>query len=82
MPAIKFDPELCASCETVDCLMKCQYIEFTGISDAKAEKSKINAGEESRVLYECLTCYACQEYCQFGIIPSICSLNCRKKGGF
>ena len=45
MPGIKFDPEVCVNCETVDCLMKCQYIKFAGINDAKTEKLKINAGE-------------------------------------
>jgi Fe-S oxidoreductase len=69
VPEIKFDPEVCIRCETVDCLMKCQYIRFAGISEAKAEKLKINAGEESRVLNECLTCYACQEYCPYSNNP-------------
>jgi len=67
--AIKFDPEICNQCETVDCLMKCQYIEFTDVAEAKTEKLKINAGEHSRVLDECLTCYACQEYCPYDNNP-------------
>jgi len=67
--AIKFDPEICSQCETVDCLMKCQYIKFTDVAEAKTEKLKINAGEHSRVLDECLTCYACQEYCPFDNNP-------------
>jgi len=66
---IKFNPDLCVACETVDCLMKCQYISFTGIEEAKAEKLKINEGKDSRVLHECLTCYACQEYCPYGNNP-------------
>jgi len=49
--------------------MKCQYVDFDDISDAKSEKQKINAGEDSRVLHECLTCYACQEYCPYGNNP-------------
>ncbi len=63
MTSIAFDPELCEACQTVDCLMKCQHISFTDPAEARAEKSRINAGEDSRVLHECLTCYACQEYC-------------------
>lgn len=49
--------------------MKCQYIVFGSIKDAKAEKLKINNDEDSRVLSECLTCYACQEYCPNGNNP-------------
>jgi Fe-S oxidoreductase len=49
--------------------MKCQYISFNTIQEAKAEKLKINNGEHSRVLEECLTCYACQEYCPHGNNP-------------
>jgi Fe-S oxidoreductase len=49
--------------------MKCQYVDFKDISDAKSEKQKINAGGDSRVLHECLTCYACQEYCPYGNNP-------------
>lgn len=63
MNAIVFDPAVCAACKTVDCLMNCQYISFADVAEAKKEKQKINAGKESRVLHECLTCYACQEYC-------------------
>ena len=69
MNTIKFDPAICESCETVDCLMKCQYVDFDDIEDAKSEKQKINAGEDNRVLHECLTCYACQEYCPYGNNP-------------
>jgi len=63
MNAIVFDPAVCAACNTVDCLMNCQYISFADVAEAKKEKQKINAGKDSRVLHECLTCYACQEYC-------------------
>lgn len=69
MEAIQFDPEICNQCETVDCLIKCQYIDFKDVAEAKAEKLKINAGKHSRVLDECLTCYACQEYCPYDNNP-------------
>jgi Fe-S oxidoreductase len=69
VPAIKFDPEVCASCESVDCLMQCQYLVFKDVDEARAEKLKINDGRDSRVLHECLTCYACQEYCPSGNNP-------------
>lgn len=69
MNAIVFDPDVCSACETIDCLMKCQYISFTDVAEARQEKQKINAGQDSRVLHECLTCYACQEYCPNGNNP-------------
>lgn len=63
MNSILFDPDVCLSCDSIDCLMKCQYISFRDVGEARVEKLKINQGEKSRVLSECLTCYACQEYC-------------------
>ncbi|GAB6093857.1 (Fe-S)-binding protein [Desulfatiferula olefinivorans] len=69
MKSISFDPEICATCPTVDCLMECQYLSFTDIDDARAEKRNINEGRASRVLDQCLTCYACQEYCPNGNNP-------------
>lgn len=69
MNAIVFDPDVCKSCQTVDCLMKCQYISFADMAEARQEKQKINAGQDCRVLHECLTCYACQEYCPNGNNP-------------
>ncbi|MDY6824196.1 MAG: (Fe-S)-binding protein [Thermodesulfobacteriota bacterium] len=69
MNTIQFDPAICAQCETVDCLMRCQYIAFTDVDEAKTEKLAINEGRGSRVLEECLTCYACQEYCPNGNNP-------------
>lgn len=49
--------------------MNCQYLGFTDISQARAEKQNINEGRDSRVLHECVTCYACQEYCPNGNNP-------------
>jgi len=61
--------------------MKCQYIKFDCISEAKAEKLKINAGEMSRVLDECLTCYACQEYCRYSNNPFYLLVEMQEKRG-
>jgi Fe-S oxidoreductase len=60
--ALKYDPAVCETCETVDCLMRCQYMEFD-LTQAKEEKGRLLAGEPSRVLEGCATCYACEEYC-------------------
>jgi len=58
-----FDSSNCADCDKVDCLTRCQWIEFKDIEEARAEKTKMINGEESRVLSECVTCFACEEYC-------------------
>ena len=63
MHHLTFDPACCLSCSTVDCLMRCQYLTFADVAEARREKMNIVNGEDSRVLHECLTCYACQEYC-------------------
>ena len=62
MYAINYDPQICEQCETCDCLMNCQYMNFD-LAAAKAERSNILSGRDSRVLHECVTCYACEEYC-------------------
>jgi len=65
---LKYDPEICAKCETIDCLMKCQYMDFD-LETAKEERKRIIDGEDSRVLRECATCYACEEYCPYDNHP-------------
>jgi Fe-S oxidoreductase len=65
---LKYDPEICAKCETFDCLMRCQYLDLD-LENARKERELILAGEDSRVLTECATCYACEEYCPYGNHP-------------
>jgi len=36
---------------------------------AKTEIGKIISGEDSFVLHDCVTCYACEEYCPMGNHP-------------
>ncbi len=62
MYKLSFDPDLCFSCETNDCLNKCQHIEIDP-ETARSERHKIVRGEDSFVLLDCVTCYACEEYC-------------------
>ncbi len=69
MSDVGFDPEICITCETVDCLMRCQYLGFSDVAEAKKEREAINAGKPGRVLEECYTCYSCQEYCPRGNNP-------------
>jgi Fe-S oxidoreductase len=64
MYELKYDPAVCDRCETVDCLMRCRYIDVS-LAEAREERKKIIAGMDSRVLDECITCYACEEYCPY-----------------
>ncbi|RLC27577.1 MAG: (Fe-S)-binding protein [Deltaproteobacteria bacterium] len=68
MPELTFDPRLCETCPTADCLVKCQYLEVDK-DTAKAEMVKISRGEDSFVLHDCVTCYGCEEYCRRGNHP-------------
>ena len=64
-----FDKTHCADCANIDCLTRCQWIEFENVEEAKAEQMKMINGEDSRVLSECVTCFACDEYCPHGSHP-------------
>lgn len=56
------------TCQTQACLTKCQYLEIDRDS-AQKEILKIAHGEDSFVLHDCVTCYACEEYCPMGNHP-------------
>lgn len=64
-----FDKSHCAECENLDCLMRCQFIEFNNINEARQEIETMIRGEESRVLSDCVTCFACDEYCPYDSHP-------------
>jgi len=36
-----FDNSHCAECKTVDCMMKCQWIDFDSFESAKQEITKL-----------------------------------------
>ena len=78
---LKYDPDICLQCETVDCLMRCQYLDFD-LETAKKEKLRLINGEESVVLTECATCYACEEYCPNGNHPFYLITERQEEKGF
>ena len=81
MPELKFDTTKCASCKTVSCLIKCQYMDFEGKEKAKEEWQKVVNGEDSSVLEACTTCYACEEYCPHGNHPFYLIVEQQEKKG-
>ena len=68
MYELQFDPDLCAACGTNDCLVKCQHMDMDQ-DTARAEIMKLCSGESSFILKDCVTCYACEEYCPNGNHP-------------
>ncbi|MCF8143334.1 MAG: (Fe-S)-binding protein [Deltaproteobacteria bacterium] len=68
MYTLKFDENVCRTCPTGDCLVKCQYLHLDK-ETAVAEMVKIGQGADSFVLNDCVTCYACEEYCRRGNHP-------------
>ena len=68
MFTLRFDENKCLACETQDCLTRCQYMALD-ITAARSEMEKIIQGKESQVLHDCVTCYACEEYCPLGNHP-------------
>ncbi|MFX1395188.1 MAG: (Fe-S)-binding protein, partial [Promethearchaeota archaeon] len=64
-----FDKSYCSECENVDCLTRCQWIDFESVDEARAEQMKMINGENSRVLKECVTCFSCDEYCPYNSHP-------------
>jgi len=68
MGQLKFDKQLCFTCSTYDCLVKCQYLDIDR-EKARPEIMRMIKGEDSFVLHDCTTCYACEEYCTRGNHP-------------
>jgi len=62
MYELTFDENECLACTTQDCLTRCQYMDIDR-DTARTEILKIAHGEDSYVLHDCVTCYACEEYC-------------------
>ena len=81
MAVLKFHENVCATCSTTDCMMKCQYISFGSREAAHEEMMKVVRGEDSRILRECVTCYACEEYCKRGNHPYLLIEERREEKG-
>lgn len=65
---LQFDENKCLACDTQACLTKCQYMDLDQPA-AKLEIENLIQGKETRVLHDCVTCYACEEYCPLGNHP-------------
>ncbi|MFX1477740.1 MAG: heterodisulfide reductase-related iron-sulfur binding cluster [Promethearchaeota archaeon] len=63
-----FDKSNCSKCEDIDCLTRCQWMDIDKETARKEMEHMIN-GEDSFVLKECVTCFACDEYCPYDSHP-------------
>ncbi|NVM37382.1 MAG: (Fe-S)-binding protein [Candidatus Lokiarchaeota archaeon] len=63
-----FDKSHCSDCENIDCLTRCQWMDIDK-ETARIEMEKMSNGEDSFVLKQCVTCYACDEYCPYNSHP-------------
>ncbi|MFX0007096.1 MAG: heterodisulfide reductase-related iron-sulfur binding cluster [Promethearchaeota archaeon] len=63
-----FDKSYCPNCENIDCLTRCQWIDVDK-GTGRIEMDKMINGKESFVLKECVTCFACDEYCPYNSHP-------------
>ncbi|MFW9916144.1 MAG: heterodisulfide reductase-related iron-sulfur binding cluster [Candidatus Thorarchaeota archaeon] len=80
MYSLIFDEQICLECPTSDCLVRCQYMDINRES-AKQEIKKLLSGEDSFVLHDCVTCYACEEYCTRGNHPFYLITDLQEKKG-
>jgi ferredoxin len=55
-----FDATKCDLCG--DCLVRCAYVDYDK-TRAAAEIQDLIDGREAPILSQCITCYACNEYC-------------------
>jgi len=73
-----FDASKCDKCG--DCLVRCQYVDYTR-EKAVNEITALIEERYAEILTECITCMACNEYCQKGANPFdlICQLQGEKR---
>jgi Fe-S oxidoreductase len=61
-----FDRSKCDLCG--ECLVKCQYVDYSK-EKAKEEIDKLIKREPASIIKECVTCVACNQYCEKGANP-------------
>ncbi len=81
MYPLQYDPHICENCSSVDCLTRCQYMHFD-LKTAREEKNRILEQADTRVLADCVTCYACEEYCPNGNHPFYQIVELQEKKDF
>ena len=80
MHELRFDENKCLGCPTKDCLSRCQYLDLDR-ETARREILRIARGEDSFVLRDCVTCYACEEHCPAGNHPFYLIVEMQERHG-
>ncbi len=62
-----WNPSKCDLCG--DCLVKCRYVDYDR-ERAIAQIRLLMEGKDADILYKCITCNACNDYCPTGADPS------------
>ena len=73
-----FDASKCDKCG--DCFMRCQYVDYS-LAKAIKEITTLIEGKDADILTECITCMACNEYCQKGANPFDLILQLQEEKG-
>ena len=61
-----FDRSKCDLCG--ECLVNCQYVDYSN-EKAKEDIDKLIRGKPASIIKECITCVACNQYCEKGANP-------------
>jgi len=80
MLTVNLDKDLCLKCTTIDCLVRCRYLGLD-LEQATQERDRLMAEENSQVLEDCVTCYACEEYCPYGNHPFYLIVELQERHG-
>lgn len=66
---VQFDLRRCdfSKCKG-ECLTKCLFVDYDE-KQAKSDMAKMIAGEPADIIANCVTCYACNEFCPTGANP-------------
>jgi len=73
-----FDLSKCDICG--DCLVRCQYVDYSR-EKAIQEMTTLIEGADTAILRECVTCMACNEYCEKGANPYDLILKLQEEKG-
>jgi Fe-S oxidoreductase len=73
-----FDEKRCDFCG--DCLVSCAYVDYSREKAIEEMRALVTSGEAG-VLRDCITCMACNEYCEKGANPFDLISNLQERGG-
>ncbi|MBA7634336.1 hypothetical protein ES703_41920 [subsurface metagenome] len=73
-----WDVSKCDECG--DCLLMCQYVDYNR-EKAIRNIAELIDGREAQILWDCITCTACNDYCTKGANPFDLICDCQEEKG-